>query len=445
MPIPRQFLLAPRQTCLVDDDSFWPTGYLEEFAAVLEAHRDEERLSAKLTEICRRAAEELTADAIAEPHRALREETAERTGFEARLEARWGRGLDLADLVVSEAFESGRWANDVLRPAAAARQDHKFEALIRLHGKAVMTAREVMVLLRSGFSSGALARWRTLHEVWVVFLLLADGNAELSRRYLAHDEVESIKGQKEYEEIWEALRFEPPDWTPQEREQAEAELAEEFGRPFLQGYGWAALLFDDKAPKFKQLQEGVDLDHWRGFYRMASHGTHANSKGTYWNIQSPEPIDVVWAGPSNAGLVDPAQCTLTALADITASLVAYAASEIPESADIDTLAGQFIIPVRQHVIFHLTDRAIQEFAQVHDQQEAEEEAMSELISRATDVLQDGAPMTAEKLSAELNVKIEDLQEALDAAATRGDLFQETHFHTGAPDTSIGTQAPRKKP
>ena len=39
-----------------------------------------------------------------------------RAAFEARLEARWGRGLDLAALVVHEAHESGRWVNDSLRP-----------------------------------------------------------------------------------------------------------------------------------------------------------------------------------------------------------------------------------------------------------------------------------------------------------------------------------------
>jgi len=29
-----------------------------------------------------------------------------------------------------------------------------------------------------------------------------------------------------------------------------------------------------------------------------------------WNIQSPEPTEVAWAGPSDSGLADPAQCTL---------------------------------------------------------------------------------------------------------------------------------------
>ena len=69
--------------------------------------------------MCRRAAVECTADLIADPRGALSEETRQRAAFEARLQARWGRGLDLADLVVWEAHETGSWVNDLLRPAAA--------------------------------------------------------------------------------------------------------------------------------------------------------------------------------------------------------------------------------------------------------------------------------------------------------------------------------------
>ena len=153
--ITHRTLLAPWQAELVaDNDRYWPKGFVNELIALFMKDSDEESRTAKLTEMHRRAAEELTADGIAHPRRAHGESAAQQAAFEARLEARWGRGLDLTELVVHEAFESGRWVNDLLRPAMAANQDQKFEALIRLHGKAVMTAREVLVLLRCGYSSG---------------------------------------------------------------------------------------------------------------------------------------------------------------------------------------------------------------------------------------------------------------------------------------------------
>ena len=416
---------------MVDNESYWPNGFFDELVAFLDEDPEKESWSATLAEMSLRAAEELAADAIAEPRRAHSESAAQQAAFEARLEAQWGRALDLAHLVVHEALESGKWANDLRGPTAAARQD-KFEALVRLHGKAIMTAREVLVLLRSGYSSGAFARWRTLHEVWVVFLVLTDGDAELSWRYLFHDVVESLKGQEEYEQTWEALGQEPPDWTAAEREQTRAQLTEEFGRTFLRDYGWAAPLFNDKAPKFKQLQERVELDHWRGYYRMASHGTHANPKGISWNVQSLTDADIAWAGPSNAGLVDPAQCSLIALAHVTAGLIAHAINQLPDSTD-HLVLDQSVGLVQQQQILLLTDHAIKALVDVHEQQRADEEARADLISRAKTALRADSPMTAEDLSAELKIEPEALADALDEALTRGELLQGAYYRNRPDD------------
>lgn len=406
-----------------DDDSYWPDAFSTELLAWAETVSTEDTKPGELVEICRRAADEITADAVARPRQAHAEYEGQMAAFESRLEARWGRGLDLADLVVDQAFEFGSWVNDRLRVLTATDINEQFEALIRLHGKAVMTAREVMVLLRSGYSSGALARWRTLHEVWVVFLLLLDGDEELSRRYLAHEDIESLKGQEDYEDTWEALGFEPPDWTTEERDQIRAELEHEFGAAFLKDYGWAAPLFEGRAPRYKHLQERVELDHWRGFYRMASHGTHATPKGTIWNIQSLAPIDIVWSGPSDSGLADPAQCMLIALNGISAGLLAYAIGDSSESED-DGFADQISALIRQQTILNLMGHAIEELAEVHARQEAEEEEVADLIERALAVLRSGTPMTAEDLASELDVEQENLEGALASAAARGELRQE---------------------
>ena len=437
---PRLMRLASRQAeSMAESDRYWPRGFLNELVAMSKEDLDGLPLSARLEDMYRRAAEELTADATADPRRVLSAQAARRAAFEARLEARWGPGLDLADVATHEALESGMWAHSLVGPAAAACQDHKFEALVRLHGKAVMTAGEVMVLLRGGYSSGALARWRTLHEVWVVSLLLLDGDDELSRRYLHHNAVETLKAQEEYDETWEALDQEPPDWTAAERDEIRAELAAEFGPAFLRDYGWAAPLFNDTAPKFKQLQERVELDHWRGYYRMASHGTHANPKGISWNIQSLASVEIIWVGPSNAGLADPAQCTLIALSSITVGLLAYAVGDIPD-AEVD-IVDRSVAIVRQQAILLQMRQAIEVLADVDGHQKAEVEAMADLVSRAATRLREGAAMTAEDLSSELGVDPEALAEALDAAAARGELIQQAHYRLEAGSTASGGQAP----
>ena len=431
---------------MTDNDRYWPKGFFDELLAMSGEDLDDSPLPARLEGMSRRAAEELTADVIADPRRVLSEQAGQRAAFEARLEARWGRGLDLADLVIHEALKSGMWAHGLVGPAAAACQDHKFEALVRLHGKAVMTAGEVMVLLRSGYSSGALARWRTLHEVWVVSLLLLDGDDELSRRYLHHDDVETLKAQEEYEETWEDLGHEPPDWTAAERDQIRAELAAEFGPAFLRDYGWAAPLFNDTAPKYKQTATARQVGSLARLLPDGITWDPCQPEGNLMEHPEPHTVEMIWAGPSNAGLVDPAQCTLIALSSITVGLLAYAVNEVPDS-EVDIVDRNVAI-VRQQAILRLMRHAIEVLADVDDQQKAEVEAMADLVSRASTLLQEGALITAEDLSSELGVDPEALAEALDAAAGRGELIQQAHYRLAAgsyieqgPSAGHGRQAP----
>jgi hypothetical protein len=413
---------------VTEEASYWPDEFFAELVAWREATNGEGDLdSERLVGMCLRAAEEITGPIIENPRGALMEDLGRRAAFEARLGARWGRALDLFDLTVDQAAEDGIWINTHYRGGAVARQDQKFEALIRLHGRAVMTAQEVLVLLRSGYSTGALARWRTIHEIWVVFSLLADGDEELCRRYLVHEAIESMKGQEEYEETWEALGFEPPDWTSFDRDQLRASLAQEFGQEFLRDYGWAAPLFDGRAPRFRELQALAQLDHWRGYYRMASHGTHANPKGVSWNIQGGSRSEVIWAGPSNAGLVDPAQCTLIALANVNVGLLRHAVADLMTGDGM--IGDQCLALVRQQASLLLMDRAIASFALIHEEQEREEEAIGGLIEQSMAVLRESPLMTINKLSERLELDTDRLEEALRAATTRGLLKTETRYYT----------------
>jgi len=58
-------------------------------------------------------------------------------------------------------------------PKAAAQNDYQFEALVRLQAGAARVAGEIYALLLSGYASGAHARWRTLHEIAVTALFIA--------------------------------------------------------------------------------------------------------------------------------------------------------------------------------------------------------------------------------------------------------------------------------
>lgn len=407
-----------------EDQAYWPNGFLSELTGLLDASTTDTLDADKLFEMYKKAAQEIATAALNDPHKSLADEKGQRAAFEARLVARWGRALDLIDLTISQALETGNWINAEYRSRAAYRQDQKFEALIHLYGRATMTAQEVLVLLRSGYSMGALARWRTLHEIWVVTSLLRSSDAEISKRYLAHEAIESMKAQEEYEETWDALGFDPPDWIPSERERVRESLREEYGSSFLHPYGWAVPLFNGKLPKLRELQEQAQLDHWRGYYRMASHGTHANPKGILWNVQDMGRSDVVWAGPSNAGLADPGQCTLIALANVDLELLQYSVEEL---ATNEELLNQSLALIREQVIYALMDRAIEVLTEIEEEQNAEEERVRELIDRAYWTLSENPGLTTYELAGELDVDVDQLEEALNKAVSRGELRLEARY------------------
>jgi hypothetical protein len=421
---------------VTDQDAYWPHGFFRELDELAE--KDEESLGPEhLDSMYRRAADEISASTTADPARTLADERAGQAAFETRLLSRWGYALSLFDVCIDHGLKAGQWVNSSFRADAAARQDQKFEALVRLQGRAMMTAREVAVLLRSGYSSGALARWRTIHELWVVFSLLSEQSEELSRRYLVHEVVESMRAEQDYEATWETLGFDPPDWVPSERDRRREELSQVFGRAFLQNYGWAAPLFGDKAPTFRELERAAKLDHWRGHYRMASHGTHANPKGIMWNVQSSRAKDVIVAGPSNAGLVEPAQCSLIALSNICIGLLGYASQELL-SDDDDGFPQRVSAVVNMDAIFLMMEKAIEAFVDSERELEREEGKIVRLVARAEAVLRAEGRLTEDEIASRLEGDPDEIGQALARGVDRGTIRHEArYFVATAPDAGGG--------
>lgn len=89
---------------------------------------------------------------------------------------------------VSEEFGEGINAR-LRRPDAD--EAYKLDVLTRLHARACQIAQEVIVLLSAGLADGAMARWRTLHEVATAALLISENGEALAERYARHDVIES--------------------------------------------------------------------------------------------------------------------------------------------------------------------------------------------------------------------------------------------------------------
>lgn len=147
----------------------------------------------------------------------------------------WGRSLDLYFSICVGAEEVGRNFDDCHTEEAMEKQDDLFEALTGLYARACRVAVEIHHLLAGGFPMGALARCRTLHEIAVTMMILADfgemeEHADLAERFLLHDDIDNWIDAKIHQEHYEALGSEAFTADQMaEMEQRRAELLGRFG------------------------------------------------------------------------------------------------------------------------------------------------------------------------------------------------------------------------
>ena len=252
----------------------------------------------------------------------LRDRRSGRESFDARLQDTWSEPLDLLEMLLAIALEAGDDFNREFRSDAAEQGDFVFDALTRLHARACQVASEILVLLKSGHADGADARWRSLHEIPVVGLLIKSNGNDIAERYLLHDIVESRKAAREYQEHCSELGYEPlMESELDEIESTYQVLLCRFGGSYKETYGWAIPVVGKKRPNFADIERTVDLKHLRPFYRMASYNVHANPKGVFHKLGLYRTPEVLLAGPSNTGLADPGQGTAISLLQITTALL----------------------------------------------------------------------------------------------------------------------------
>ena len=283
--------------------------------------------------------------------------------FEERLRKHWGKPLELLDLFISLATEAGDEFNQTFRDAAARSNDPVFKALTLLHARACEVGSATLVLMRSGYADDAHARWRALHEIAVVALLISERGRTVAERYLLHDTVQRYKLALKHREHAKAIQEEPI--TQKEFEELKAErdrLVARFGRPFKEAYGWAASTLGKKSPTIVDIEDSVDLEHWRPYYGMASDNVHANAHGAYYRLGSSlRPGEILLAGASNAGLADPGHSTAISPNQITTLL-------LTTKPTLDNI-------VISNILLKLVDEIGEAFLQAHRKLEALEAAL----------------------------------------------------------------------
>lgn len=244
----------------------------------------------------------------------LREHRALRRGFVRRNIKRWRDGFDLLERLIVISQETGSAINDALRPKAAEENDALFEAVITSHARAVLVAREILTLMIAGFPDGAMARWRTLHEIAVVSQFISHAGRETAERYILHEHVASYSRAKNYMEHHERANLEPIEPEVMERLKAAHDEMLLRDKRLKSDFGWAAEALGKDRPTFADIEAATDLDHWRPRYKWATLNTHSAYRSigsTLAMSEAEQPVHLV--GESNSGMTDPAHMTAISL------------------------------------------------------------------------------------------------------------------------------------
>lgn len=119
--------------------------------------------------------------------------------FKERLEHRWGKPLGKLRMLLAIVREWAQGFYERRRRVNGGRLSRLEDVVLRLHVRACQVTSEIIVLLENGYADGAMARWRTLHEITIVAAVITKFGEELAERYVYYQIVESFGALKAYE------------------------------------------------------------------------------------------------------------------------------------------------------------------------------------------------------------------------------------------------------
>lgn len=256
-------------------------------------------------------------------------------------------------------------------------------ALNRVYDRAMKTAAEIVHLLKGGYSDGALARWRALHELATVASILGESPATISRRYLDHHVIDAFKKadlhRRYADEIGECALSEQECDTLRS---AADEKVEMYGEKFKGAYGWAQPLFSaTEHITFRKLENLAKLDHQTFHYKVSCEFIHAGSIGCFFSLGSFHEGSIVDSA-SLIGLEVAGRLTCQTLIHIAATRLTFVST-------VDTL-------IMFELFRRLGERCVHLFEDAEDSIAASSVSDDDLKSWGVDL--DGAASSPDRVS-----------------------------------------------
>ena len=279
----------------------------------------------------------------------------EADAFRKRLGSKYADGFQSLERMLEEAMGAADWASSALdglhAKAGDSQQEQYYAVIKRLCARALKTFGEVLWLLKGGYPDGATARARTLHEIAVTITVIAvyggpgRKHPELADRFVTHREAMVPRFARSL--VASGMR-EATDILDEETlvglDARRHELAEQYGKDFVQPNGWAAPLFKPKTRITISALMKLVSPRFEFYYSMASHPVHADSDGWHSAIVRDGEEVVFSAGMTNLGLGLPAEVASLLLLHV---LDATVPSRVVTGQRVD-VSGAFLLAGVEH-------------------------------------------------------------------------------------------------
>lgn len=203
----------------------------------------------------------------------------------------------------------------------------KINIATRLQARCVQVGKEISHLLHGGYADGAFARWRTLHETSVTTKFICEGDEDLACRFVDFQSVMRLDAATKYNNRNE-LEFDSfSDEKIAEFEKEKEEVLGKYEPNFEKKFGWARKALGDTVKgngnlTFVDVEKFVKLSFLRNHFSFANQYVHAGIDSIGFKLgTSMSRADIILAGPSDEGLIEPIQCTSLSLIYATESLL----------------------------------------------------------------------------------------------------------------------------
>lgn len=246
-------------------------------------------------------------------------------GFETGVFERWELSFNHLEMMWSVAQELGEAHVHLIKAAGGKDDNAVMEALAHLFPRALLVAQEIICLLKGGFPDGALARWRSLHELSITAMYIAKHGEDVAIPYLLSSHFAARRGAVQMNRL--AGNADQKMFSDTEMKEfdtsctrAERMLGRKISKDSLGE--WPRI--NEKHNNFADIEKDVGMDMLRPQYKWASTHTHAHHRPMDNLLGMAEgDAEKHLVSASNSGFVGPLQMVATTLAQITATYLLH--------------------------------------------------------------------------------------------------------------------------